>query len=558
MEKHILALQLSHLLGEEFSREWVYSQIEIPKQDKLGDLAFPCFKLAAKFRKSPNEIAAELAPKLKHDIFADAEPIKGYINIFLDQNFIAAHTLKQVLSGHYGKHDFGTGKTIAIDLSAPNIAKPFSMGHLRSTIIGNSLAQIAEHCGYKTVKINYIGDYGTQFGKLLAAYQRWGDEKTVRQNPIAELNKIYVKFHEEAAKTPSLEDEGRQWFKKLEQNEPEALKLWKWFKDASLEEFNKVYQLLGIKFDLTRGEAYYNDKMEAVVQLLKERSLLEESDGAQVVHLDEESLPPCLIKKSDETTTYATRDLTAAIDRYQSYSFSEALYVVGHEQSLHFHQVMQVLKKLQFPWADNMKHISFGMMLQEGKKMSTRRGKTVLLEKVLEEAVHLAKKNIEEKNPTLTHKDKVAQQVGVSAVIFHDLKHDRQNDVEFSLKDMLTFEGHTAPYLQYSCVRANSLLSKGGFNLQEASPSLLDENAWLLIKQLRAYPDVVKTAWKEYDPSKIAKYLLDLAKSFNQYYTVTKILQEDQLHARLTLVYSFSQILKEGLSLLGIETPEAM
>ncbi|WP_082235105.1 arginine--tRNA ligase [Halobacillus massiliensis] len=558
MEKHIFAMQISHLLGEEFSRDWVYSQIETPKQEKLGDLAFPCFKLAASFRKSPHKIAEELAPQLKHDLFTSVAATKGYLNIFLNQNFIAEHTLKQILSGDYGKHEFGKNQTIVIDLSAPNIAKPFSMGHLRSTIIGNSLAKIGESCGYQTVKINYIGDYGTQFGKLLAAYQKWGNEKTVRESPIAELNKLYVKFHEEAKSTPSLNDEGRKWFKRLEQNDPKALELWKWFKDASLYEFNKVYDLLGVQFDLLRGEAYYNDKMETVVTLLKEKELLQESDGAQVVRLDDQALPPCLIKKSDDTTTYATRDLTAAIDRYESFSFTESLYVVGHEQSLHFNQITHVLKKLHFPWASHMKHIAFGMMLQDGKKMSTRRGKTVLLEKVLHEAIQLAKENIEEKNPALPNKDKVAQQVGVGAVIFHDLKHDRQNDVEFSLQDMLTFEGHTAPYLQYSYCRAKSLLLKGGFDLKEASPSLIVDGEWPLIKQLRAFPEVVKSAWQDYDPSKIARYLLDLAKSFNQYYTTTKILQGEQMKNRLTLVYSFSYVIEEGLSLLGIQSPEAM
>ncbi|WP_079526405.1 arginine--tRNA ligase [Halobacillus hunanensis] len=560
MEKHTLALQLSHLLGEEFSRDWVYSLIEIPKQEKLGDIAFPCFQLAQSFRQSPAKIAAQLAPRLQHDLFVSVQPNGGYINIFLNQRVLTEQTLKQILteSTDYGSHQVGANQNVVLDMSAPNIAKPFSMGHLRSTVIGNALANLAEKCGYDTIKINYIGDYGTQFGKLLAAYQHWGDEEQIRTNPIPELTKIYVKFHEESAHDPSLVEEGRHWFKKLEQNDAEAVKLWKWFKEASLEEFNKIYDLLGVTFDLTRGEAYYNDKMDSTVQLLKEKGLLTDSDGAKVVRLDDEGLPPCLIKKSNGTTIYATRDLTAAMDRYNSYRFNEALYVVGHEQTLHFQQIKHVLTKLNLPWAQDVKHIPFGMMLQNGSKMSTRKGKTILLAEVLGEAIDQAKANIEVKNPSLAHKNEVAKQVGVGAVIFHDLKHDRRNDVEFSLQDMLTFEGDTAPYLQYAYVRAQSILEKGEFVLEDAEVSLDDPKAWTVVKQLRLFPELVKRAYSEYDPSKIARYLLDLAKAFNKYYAGTKILQKEQLHARLTLVHSFSVVLKEGLCLLGIQAPKKM
>ncbi|MFD2925024.1 arginine--tRNA ligase [Halobacillus naozhouensis] len=560
MEKHVLALQLSHLLGEEFSREWVYSLIEIPKQEKFGDLAFPCFQLAKSFRQSPAKIAAQLAPRLEHDLFASAQPAGGYINIFLNQPVLTEQTLKQILTEgtNYGSHQFGADQNVVLDMSAPNIAKPFSMGHLRSTVIGNALANLAEKCGYETMKINYIGDYGTQFGKLLAAYQKWGDDEQIRSNPIPELTKIYVRFHEEAEQDPSLIEEGRHWFKKLEGNDAEAVKHWKWFKDASLEEFNKIYDLLGVTFDLTRGEAYYNDKMDGTVYQLKENGLLTDSEGAKVVRLDDEGLPPCLIKKSNGTTIYATRDLTAAIDRYNSYQFNEALYVVGHEQTLHFQQIKHVLAKLNLPWAQDVKHISFGMMLQNGSKMSTRKGKTILLKEVLAEAIDQAKTNIEDKNPALINKEEVAKQVGVGAVIFHDLKHDRRNDVEFSLKDMLTFEGDTAPYLQYANARAQSLLEKAKYVQEDAEVSLHDPNAWTVVKQLRLFPEMVMRAYTDYDPSKIARYLLDLAKAFNKYYAGTKILQEEQLHARLTLVYGFSVVLKEGLRLLGIHTPEKM
>ncbi|MGP4067153.1 arginine--tRNA ligase [Halobacillus sp. B29] len=560
MEKHILALQLSHLLGEQFSREWVYDKIEIPKQPHLGDLAFPCFSLASFFKRNPKEIASQLAPQLKHDLFAKVQTAGGYINIFLNQAFVTEQTMKQVLTdpSSYGSHSIGTDKTVVLDMSAPNIAKPFSMGHLRSTVIGSALSNLAKKCGYTTVKINYIGDYGTQFGKLLAAYQHWGNDEKVRENPLKELTKIYVHFHQASKDDPSLIEEGREWFKKLEQQDEEALKLWKWFKAVSLEEFDKVYELLGIEFDLTRGEAYYNDKMDKTVKLLQEKQLLEESKGAQVVRLDKEGLPPCLIQKSNGTSIYATRDLTAAIDRYQTYKFEEALYVVGHEQSLHFEQVKHVLRKLDFDWADQLKHISFGMVLTDGKKMSTRQGKTILLEEVLNEAIQQAASNIEEKNPELQNKEEIAKQVGVGAVIFHDLKHDRRNDIEFSLEAMLTFEGNTAPYLQYAYVRGRSLLEKGGFHIETADASLKEESAWPLVKWVRHYPEMVFKANTNHDPSIIAKYLLELTKAFNKYYADTKILQNDQQNARLTLIYVFTVVLKDGLSLLGIEAPEHM
>ncbi|QAS51992.1 arginine--tRNA ligase [Halobacillus litoralis] len=560
MEKHILALQLSHILGEDFPRDWVHGLIETPKQGDHGDLAFPCFQLAKTFRKSPAEIAKEIAPKLQHQVFQQVRPVGGYINIFLNQSFIADHTLQQLLAdpGQFGSLQFGKGETIVLDMSAPNIAKPFSMGHLRSTVIGNALANLSEKCGYETVKINYIGDYGTQFGKLLAAYQKWGDEKSVRENPIQELTKIYVKFHEASKEDPSLIDEGRSWFKKLEEQDDEAVKLWRWFKDASLEEFEKIYRLLGIDFDLIRGEAYYNDKMSDTINLLKDEQLLVDSEGAQVVRLDEVGLPPCLIRKSDGTTIYATRDLTAAIDRFNNYQFNEALYVVGHEQTLHFQQIQQVLQKMNFSWAPNLKHIPFGMMLKDGKKMSTRQGKTVLLEQVLKEAITRAEKNIEEKNPTLANAGEIAEQVGVGAVIFHDLKHDRRNDVEFSLEDMLTFEGNTAPYIQYTHARAASLLEKGSFRLKDAVTTFDDELAWPIIKLVRNYPVVVENAYKDYDPSKIAKYLLDASRAFNQYYAKTKILESDQQQARLTVIFALTVVLKDGLNILGIQAPLQM
>ncbi|WP_406945623.1 arginine--tRNA ligase [Halobacillus sp. SY10] len=560
MEKQILALQIAHILGEDYQRDWVQQQIETPKQPNHGDLAFPCFPLAKTLKKSPHLIAEEISSHLKHPIFKEVQTVGGYINIFLDQKFVAEHTLKQFYQDPeaYGAHEFGKGKTVVLDMSAPNIAKPFSMGHLRSTVIGNALANLAQKCGYETVKINYIGDYGTQFGKLLAAYLKWGEEESLKQKPIKELTRVYVKFHHASKEDPSLIEEGREWFKKLENNDEEAVTLWKWFKAVSLEEFEKIYKLLGITFDLVRGEAYYNDKMDGTIDMLREKGLLEKSDGAQVVRLDEEALPPCLIRKSNGTTIYATRDLTAALDRKQTYDFDEALYVVGHEQTLHFQQIKHVLKKAEFSWADQLKHISFGMMLQDGKKMSTRQGKTVLLEQALQEAISQAAKNIKEKNPDLKNAQKVAEQVGVGAVIFHDLKHDRRNDVEFSLEDMLTFEGHTAPYIQYTYARTVSLLEKGNFDHKHPVTDVQAEAAWPLIKTIRLFPEVIEKAYQEYDPSKLARHILDVARHFNKFYAHTKVVGSEEEQALLSLIYAVNYQLKDGLSILGIQAPENM
>ncbi|WP_347861378.1 arginine--tRNA ligase [Salimicrobium sp. PL1-032A] len=539
MEKEIISLQLAHLLGETFQQQEIQKQLEQPKHKDHGDVAFPCFSLAKHFRKNPQKIAEDLSSKLDHPIFSKTKAVHGYVNIFLDQTFMTEHILNRVLTEGYGTHSFGEGEHVVIDLSAPNIAKPFSMGHLRSTVIGNALANLAETCGYTPVKINYIGDYGTQFGHLLAAYKKWGHAEAVRQAPLKELSEIYVRFHEEAEDFPSLMEEGRDWFKRLEHGDEEALELWRWFRELSLEEFNHIYNRLGVSFDLTRGESYYTDTMAETISLLERKGLLEESDGALVVKLDEFDLPPCLIVKSNGTTTYATRDVTAAIDRYQSYTFSKSLYVVGNEQTLHFQQVKRVLEKAGFTWADDMHHVSFGMMLQNGKKMSTRKGRTILLEDVLREAGERAGNH----------------QIGTGAVIFHDLKHYRQNDVEFSLEDLLTFEGTTGPYLQYTYARAVSLLRKTSF---EKKTTWIDPSGWELVKHLHTFPDETARAFQASDPSIIAKYLLRLAKAFNQYYSGTKILQEDQLNERLTLVHAVTLVLGKGLAILGIEAVEDM
>ncbi|MFL6561224.1 MAG: arginine--tRNA ligase, partial [Bacillus sp. (in: firmicutes)] len=426
---------------------------------------------------------------------------------------------------------------------------------------GNSLALIVEKCGYKPIKINHLGDWGTQFGKLITAYQLWGNADQVKQNPIKELLALYIKFHAEAENDPSLEDQGRSWFKKLEDGDVQALELWKWFREESLKEFSRIYELMNVQFDSYAGEAFYNDKMDRVVQLLEEQHLLVESDQAQVVELSEEQLPPCLIKKSDGATLYATRDLAAALYRQEEYQFVQSLYVVGHEQSLHFKQLIAVLTKMGYDWSKQMHHIPFGMMLKDGKKMSTRKGKVVLLEEVLNESIAMARHNIEEKNPNLSNKDEVAKQVGVGAVIFHDLKNNRMNDIEFSLEEMLRFEGETGPYVQYTYARACSILRKavGKMDLAMTTYTNSWEKEWKVTSLLMEFSPAINRACVNFDPSQVAKYILDLAQAFNKYYAEVKILEDStEQQARLALVYSVSEVLKEGLRLLGLAAPVEM
>lgn len=562
MEYKTIFVQLLHdQIGEHFEKAKIERMLEKPKYEAIGDLAFPCFDLAKIYRKSPHQIAEELMKNISWPpIFQQVEAVNGYINIFLNRNEVSAKVIHEILEkkAAFGQSSFGKNNVITIDFSSPNIAKPFSMGHLRSTVIGNSLALIAEKCGYQVIRINHLGDWGTQFGKLIVAYKMWGKEQVVKKNPIKELLKLYIRFHEEAEHDESLNEAGRAWFKKLENNHPEALELWKWFREESWKEFSKIYELLGVSFDSTDGEAFYNDKMDIVIKELKDKGLLEESEGAEIVELGA-SYPPCLIKKKDGTTLYATRDLAAAIYRKNKYNSVKSLYVVGHEQSLHFKQIFLVLKKMGHEWYEGLEHVPFGMMLKNGKKMSTRKGKIVLLEEVLNDAIELALENMEQKNPTLSSKEIVAQQVGTGAVIFHDLKNYRLNDVEFSLEEMLKFEGDTGPYVQYTHARASALLRKGNYKEIERTEAQFDEEAWPIVKELIEFPEVIKRAYDGYDPSLIAKYVIQLSKKFNQYYGKVRILADSEYkQVRLSLVSAVQIVLREGLRLLGVDAPEEM
>lgn len=559
--QQMIAADISIGLNGLLSEEEVVNLLEKPKFTNQGDIAFPCFSLAKKLKKAPQAIASELQNVIQNKYVEKIEAMGPYLNFFLHKKIVSNSLLQEILQKkeQYGDLKIGEGRNATIDMSSPNIAKPFSMGHLRSTVIGNAIANIVKKCDYTPIKINHLGDWGTQFGKLIVAYKKWGNEAAVHQEPIKELFKLYVQFHDEAENEPALEEEARNWFKKLEDNDAEATALWKWFREESLQEFNKIYELLGISFDSYNGEAFYNDKMTDVVEHIKASGLLVTDQGSQVVRLDEEELPPCLILKSDGATLYVTRDLAAAVYRKKTYNFAKNIYVVGNEQSLHFKQLKAVLKKLGYDWSDDMIHVPFGLILKDGQKMSTRKGKVVLLEEVLSETIAMAEKNITEKNPNLPNKEEIAKQVGVGAVIFHDLKNDRMNNVEYSLADMLKFEGETGPYVQYSHARACSILRKATFQSDQPNYALDDEYSWEVVKLLEAFPAIINKAYVQLEPSVIAKYVVDLSQAFNKYYGNTHILTEDdQLQARLALVKAVTITLKEGLRLLGIAAPEEM
>ena len=480
----------------------------------------------------------------------------------MNKELISKKVLQTVVKEkeHYGDSNIGNQGTVPIDMSSPNIAKPISMGHLRSTVIGNSIGFIMEKIGYQPIRINHLGDWGTQFGKLIVAYKKWGTEEAVKAEPINELLRLYVQFHEVAETEPELNEEARAWFKRLEEGDEEAIQLWQWFRDESMKEFNKIYDLLEVHFDSLNGEAFYNDKMDEIVKLLEEKHLLNEDKGAEIVDLSAYDLNPALIKKSDGATLYITRDLAAALYRKRTYDFKQSLYVVGNEQSYHFKQLKAVLKEMGFDWSDDMRHIPFGLITQGGKKLSTRKGKIVLLEEVLNEAIQSAKEQISEKNPDLENKDAVAKQVGVGAVIFHDLKNDRLNTFDFNLEEVVRFEGETGPYVQYTHARAVSLLEKAGFVPSEtADYALNDDTSWEVVKLVQKYPETVLSAGEKYEPSVIAKHAIKLAQAFNKYYAHTKILADDeQKEARLALVYAVTVLLKEDLRLLGLHAPDKM
>ena len=559
--KELIASELAKVI-EGLDQETILNLLEQPKSSDLGDIAFPAFSLAKIERKAPQAIAADIAEKIDASHFEKVVATGPYVNFFLDKSQISDQVIKSVIEAgaDYGQQEEGQGANVTIDLSSPNIAKPFSVGHLRSTVIGDALSNIFRKMGYNTIKINHLGDWGKQFGLLMVAYKKWGSKEAVEANPIDELLKLYVRINAEIENDPALDEEGRLWFKKLEDGDPEATELWQWFRDESLVEFNRIYKLLGVEFDSLNGEAFYNDKMDEAVQILEEKGLLKESKGASIVELDDVNLPPAMIKKSDGATLYITRDIATAIYRARTYNFVKNIYAVGQEQSNHFRQLKAVLKKMGFDWSDDMIHVDFGLVTKNRQKLSTRKGNIILLEPTLQEAISRAKAQIEEKNPELENKEEVAHAVGVGAVKFYDLKTDRRNGYDFDLEAMVSFEGETGPYVQYAYARIQSILRKANFTPStDATYSLSDPESWEIIKLLQDFSRVVKRAAENYDPSLIAKYAINLAQAFNKYYAHTRILDESpERDSRLALSYSTAVVLKEALRLLGVDAPEKM
>ena len=559
--KELIASELAKVI-DSLDQDAILNLLEQPKSSDLGDIAFPAFSLAKVERKAPQAIAADIAEKIDQSAFEKVVATGPYVNFFLDKSKISDQVIKSVIEAgaDYGQQDEGHGQNITIDLSSPNIAKPFSVGHLRSTVIGDALSNIFRKMGYNTIKINHLGDWGKQFGLLMVAYKKWGSKEAVEANPIDELLKLYVRINAEIENDPELDEEGRLWFKKLEDGDPEATELWQWFRDESLVEFNRIYKLLGVEFDSLNGEAFYNDKMDEAVQILEEKGLLKESKGASIVELDDVNLPPAMIKKSDGATLYITRDIATAIYRARTYNFVKNIYAVGQEQSNHFRQLKAVLKKMGFDWSDDMIHVDFGLVTKNRQKLSTRKGNIILLEPTLQEAISRAKAQIEEKNPELENKEEVAHAVGVGAVKFYDLKTDRRNGYDFDLEAMVSFEGETGPYVQYAYARIQSILRKANFTPSaDATYSLSDPESWEIIKLLQDFSRVVKRAAENYDPSLIAKYAINLAQAFNKYYAHTRILDESpERESRLALSYSTAVVLKEALRLLGVDAPEKM
>ncbi|WP_439424744.1 arginine--tRNA ligase [Oenococcus alcoholitolerans] len=562
----LITKKIKAALGERSDQLEISNLIEKPKDLKKGDFAFPTFVLAKKFKKAPFLIAKEISEKIDRSGFEKIVSEGPYVNFFIEKNSFTNNTLQQILTNReFGNNSDGQGKKVVIDMSSPNIAKPMSMGHLRSTVIGEAISKIAQANGYDTFKINFLGDWGTQFGLMIAAYKLWGDDEVIEKDPVNELVKLYVRINKEAENDPKLKESGRAWFKKLEDGDHEATQLWSWFKSVSLKEFQRVYDRLGVSFDSLNGEAFYNDKMQPVVQMLKEKNLLVPSQGAQIVDLPkllpDENFPIAMIVRSDGATQYITRDLASAIYRYDHYHFSHALYVVGNEQKDHFDQMKAILKLAGDDWSDGIEHIGFGLITMNGKKMSTRKGNVVALSDVLDIAHKLASQQISEKNPDLKDADKVAEEVGVGAVIFNDLKNERNLAIDFDMNKIVQFEGDTGPYVQYTNARANSILRKSNYSLSGFNEDFkfYDQQAWPIIVRLSQYGQAVKRAWEMREPSIIAKYLLNLSRDFNSFYGNTVILVDGpELPSRLALVKATSTILKRGLELLGVKAPSQM
>ena len=560
-KKHIA--QKLHIEG--VSSEEIESFITATPSQDMGDFALPCFRFAKAMRLAPVLIAERLKEQFELDeVITDVKAVNGYLNFTVDRSSFCIRTVKEVLEkgARYGASDIGNGKTVCIDYSSINIAKPFHIGHLSTTVLGSSLYKIFNFLGYKAVGINHLGDYGTQFGKLIYAYKTWGDKQTVEKEGLKELTRLYVKFHEEAEKNSKLEDKARAYFKDIEQGEPHAVELFEWFKSMTLCEIEKIYDMLNVKFDSYAGESFYNDKMQPVIDELKQKNLLTESEGAMVVDLEKYNMPPCIILRSDGASLYATRDLAAALYRKQTYDFDKCLYVVAYQQNLHFQQIFKVLELMQKPWAKDMVHVAYGMVSLEDGSMSTRKGKVVWLEDVINKCVEKCYNVINEKNPNLENKEQIAKQVGVGAVIFGALQNNKIKDIVFSYDRVLNFDGETAPYVQYTAARCFGVLAKSDISFDDFKlPEKLETCEYELIAHLSTFASTVMASAEKYEPCFITRFAIDLAKLYNKFYFECKILtaeDKETVKFRLALTKAVRITLENALVLLGISTPERM
>ncbi len=564
MKEILCDLVAKYLNG--FTKDEIISFLEVTSNPDMGDFSLPCFTMAKKLKKSPIRIAEELKLSIMQDeetsVISELKVVNGYLNFFINRELYIHKVINLAMENDYGVSDEGKGKVIAMDYSSPNIAKNFHVGHLRTTIIGNSLYKIYDKLGYQVIRINHLGDWGTQFGKLIVAYKNWSSKEQVQEKGIEELLRIYMLFSAKAEKNPELNEEARAWFARMEQGDEEALSIWKWFNDISMIEFQRIYKMLGVEFDYYTGESFYMKEVPVLVEKLKEKKLLEESEGANIINLKDYNMPPCLITKKDGSSIYHSRDIAAVLYRKQQYKFDKCIYVTGTEQNLHFAQVFKVVELMGYEWHQELMHVPYGLVSLKGAKLSTRNGNIIYAEDMLNEAIERSTTIIEQKNPLLKDKESVAKKVGIGAVIFHDLYNQRIKNVDFSWEDILNFDGATGPYVQYTYARSKSILRKVGnaINIDINAKLLSDEASYNLIKNIALYPEKIKEAAKRYEPFIISRYMINLSSAFNKFYqecnimNVNKELQE----ARLLLVELTGKIIKEGMGLLGIECPEEM